>query len=224
MKRVRWLKVAWPKALKDLVVDFRKNAFTHEKASGFLMDIIRDNYIVGRYVEQKEINEKTIDPFGKEISYKRLLFEQTEFAVFDKYQTIEVYDAPRSLQMFISKLLEICEFQLTVACFQVNLLKWIDEFQNLIESPITVESMQITDYEFEKGVIGKILLNGERDVRTVLTRFENGKPLNLANARVSIKICQKPVTIAFYANSTAHYPDLHSDYLLPLLRESILRI
>lgn len=221
MKRVRWLNVVWSKPIQQLVNDFKSHAFTQNKTSGFILDKLLEKHIIGRYIERKEINEKTVDPFGQEVIYQKVLFEQTEFAIFDEYPSIEIYNAPRSFKSFISRLLEFCDFNLTVSHFQVDLFRWFEELEKLINSPIQVEAVQITDYEFDKEVQAKISLNSEHDVRHVLNKLEKEKPLCVSNARVCLVLFKQPVKILFYANSTVHFPEMHEDYLLPLLRESL---
>lgn len=224
MKRVRWFQASWPESLQHIISAFRLNLFTQANQSGFLLDRVRENSVEGRYIERKDIHETIIDPFGKEIAIQRLVFDQIEFAIFDAFPAIELYDAPRIVQSFICRLLEICSFNLSIASRQVDLLRWIEELQQSLDSLLVIESIQISGYEFEAGVVGKILLSGEHDVRPVLAKFTNNKHVVLANARISVMSFGKPVSISLSANGSARFPEVHADYLLPLLRQSLFRL
>lgn len=224
MKRVRWFRASWPTSLKELVSSFRLHSFTQDKESGFLLGRVRENFIEARYIEKREIQETVVDPFGSESIYQRLIFNQIDFSLLGLFSTIEIFDSPRSIQGFICRLLEICDFNLVIDPKPVNLLKWVDELEKKVSSQVVVESIQIAGLELEEGAIGKVLLNGVKDVRPVLGRFAGNKKFVMENLRLRVPLLGKSVLLSLSANCSARLPEENIEDLLPLLRESLFDI
>ena len=117
--------------------------------------------------------------------------------------------------------MEVCNFNLTISPIAINLLDWIAEFQRKTDQKLTVDSLQVSSVELEEGIVAKILLKGDRDVREAIDRVVAEKNYVLEKLQVKIKLNGARVTIHLANNGCVKVPIDHATELLPLLRATI---
>ena len=178
MRRIRWFGAEWPVTLRTLAAKMRAHVFKEDSFDGFLLDRVRENVVGGRYIEKVSFQETIKDPFGDERTFDRILYHQLEFNLFPTFPNIEFWDAPRSTNAYLSKLLELSNFELTVAPLSVDLIEWADAFQKLSKAKIVIDSIQISGLEIERGVNARIDY-GDNDVREALQRVTKTKKYEL---------------------------------------------
>jgi hypothetical protein len=175
MTRYRWLKADWPMTTRTLAKRLREQAFVEGRASGFILDRVRDESLEARFVERYEYTETVSDPFGKEVTFDRLEFRQTAFIATPGWPGLELLDAPRSTQSLVSGLLEACRFELAIAPLDVNVLAWADSFQQALGTNAVIDSLQIAALMVADGVKAKVLLKGDSDVRAACKELVQGR-------------------------------------------------
>lgn len=221
MKRIRWLSAQWPVPLRTIAAKMKANAFTIDSCDGFLVDQVRDSSIEARYIEKLTYQETLTDPFGNEELLDRVSYRLVEFGLFADFPNIELRDSPRSTQSYVSRLLEISDFLLSVSHLQVNLLDWAEAFQNQVDRNIIIDSLQIAGLELEEGVSAKMLAKGNKDVRGALERFIGGKSYILEKLQLRVQLDRNFASIHLASNASAKMPvELIRD-LLPFLRQSL---
>jgi hypothetical protein len=199
----------------------KANPFTQESYDGFIVERVRDTLIEARYVQKVSYQETITDPFGNKEVFNRVDYRQVAFNLFANFPNIELLDAPRSINAYISKLLEISNFSLSVNHLQVNLLHWVKAFQAQLDKPIVINSIQIAGLELEQGVSAKVLLKGDKDVRMALSQFTNDKQYILERLQIKINFDGNILSIYLANNGTAKIPDDFMNDLLPMLRISL---
>lgn len=220
MNRVRWLIAKWPSSMRAIGNKLQEMPFSEESMDGFAIERIRDDFIEGRYIEKYVYQEVIVDPFGKEEVIERTGYRSTNFTLFAQPPYIELRNGQRSIKEFINRLLQACNFNLVVSPVTANLLDWIASFQKSLGQKIVVDSLQVSGVELEEGVIGKMLLKGDKDVREAVDNILAGRRYTLEKVQVKLTASGKSISIHLANNGTAKIPSDHTSDLLPLLRKS----
>lgn len=221
MKRIRWLSAQWPVPLRILASKMKANAFTEDSYDGFVVERVRDTSVEARYIEKITYQETVTDPFGNEEIFDRVSYRQVDFNLFEDFPNIELWDAPRSFQAYVSKLLELSSFSLSISPLRVNLLDWAVAFQAELRKQVTIDSMQIAGLELETGVSAKVLVTGDKDVRIALDHFVKGRRYVVEKLQLKAKFDSKLAPIHLTNHGSAKIPEDVLEYLLPLLRNSL---
>ncbi|MEK6418270.1 hypothetical protein C7399_12073 [Paraburkholderia tropica] len=175
MTRYRWLQAEWPLPIRSLAKKIQQQSFADGASNGFIMDRVRENSLEARYIERYEYEETVSDPFGKELTLRRLEFRQTAFRASPNLPGLELVDAPRSVQGLMSQLIEVCNFDLVISPFTVNVMHWAERFEGSFDGPIVIDSIQLGALQVGRGVRAKVVLKGEEDVRSACDKLVSGK-------------------------------------------------
>jgi len=224
MNRVRWLSANWPVSMRVLGSRMKDYQFTPDSFDGFVIERIRDNTIEARFIEKIIYSEITIDPFGREETFERVTYRSVNFSLFSEFPHIELRNCQRSTKEFVSKLLELCNFSLSVSSISVNLFDWVEELQQYIEQSLYIDSLQLSGLVLEDGVSAKVLLKGNKDVREAVNRLATNKNFNLDKLQVKVRIAQKIVPIHLNSSGAAMVPSDFFEEFLPLIRSSLARM
>jgi hypothetical protein len=224
MKRVKWLAAKWPVSMRTLASRMKSQLFSADSFDGFVIERIRDDYIEGHYVEKINYQETVIDPFGHETVFDRIGYRQIDFTLYADFPNIELREPDRSIREFVSKLLEICDFSVTIEPLSIDLLGWVSELEVAGNGHLLVNSLQVAGVEFEKGVFAKILLKGDDDVRPTLDRIASMKVFDLEKLQVKIPCQQKLLPVQLSSSAQAKIPDDLWEELRPVLRAGLGRI
>jgi hypothetical protein len=195
MTRYRWLQAEWPMATRTLARRMRQQEFTEGRASGFILDRVRDDSLEARFVERYEYTETVSDPYGKELTFDRLEFRQTAFRANQGWPGLELLDAPRATQSLVSSLLETCNFELSISPIDVNVLAWADEFQRMLGADAVIDSLQVAALMVADGVKAKVLLKGERDVRVACKELVQGRKHLLEKLQLRLVVGGGRITV-----------------------------
>lgn len=207
--------------MRTLAAKMKTQVFTKDSFDGFVIDRVRDTLIEARYIEKMSYQETITDPFGLEQVFDRIAYRSVEFSLFPDYPHIELRDAHRSTKEFVSKLLEICNFSVSVAPISVNLLEWIEEFQELVGQKVLVDSLQVSGLELERGISAKILIKGNKDVRGALCSVAEKRQFTLEKVQMQCSFETKSVPIHLAATGAIKVSDEYINHFLPLLRQCL---
>lgn len=221
MKRVRWLNAKWPVSMRTLGAKMKTQTFTSESFDGFVIERIRDSSIEAHFIEKLTYQETMTDPFGKEEVIDRIAYRDVEFKLFSDFPNIEIVNSQRSTKEFVSKLLELCNFSLTVAPVSVNLVEWVQAIQRQVQQKLLVDSLQISGLELEEGVNAKILLKGDKDVREAMQHLSAKKKFTLEKVQVKIPMGSQSVSVHIANSGAVKIPIDHFNDLLPILRSTL---
>jgi len=199
----------------------KAHPFTEESSNGFFIDRVRDSFINGRYVEKVTFEEILTTPFGQEDRFERTEYRQVEFNLFSTFPNVELWDAPRSTQGFVSRLLEMNDFNMTLNPLHVNVLDWAKGLQGRIKSKLLIDEIQIAGLEFEPGVSAKISLKSEKDVRDALARLTKGKSFVLERVHATIRRDDSISAIVLTSSASARLVAGSEESILEALRESL---
>lgn len=221
MKRVRWLSAKWPVSMRTLGARMKTQIFTPESFDGFVIERIRDSSIEAHFIEKMTFQETTTDPFGKVEIIDRIAYRDVEFTLFSDFPNIELRNSQRSTKEFVSKLLELCNFSLTVNPISVNLLEWVQAIQRQTQQKLLVDSLQISGLELEEGVSAKVLLKGDKDVREAMQHLSVRKKFTLEKMQVKMPMGSQTVPVHLANTGSVKIPVDHFNDLVPLLRSTL---
>lgn len=188
MTRHRWLRAEWPITIRTLAKRVRQQEFSENRASGFILDRVRDDSLEARFVERYEYTETVSDPYGKELKFDRLEFRQTAFRATLGWPGLELLDAPRSTQSLVSGLLEASNFELAVLPIDVNVMAWADELQRALRSEAVIDSLQVAALTVADGVKAKVMLKSEKDVRAACKEIVQGRKHVLEKLQLRVTV------------------------------------
>ena len=195
MNRVRWLRAEWSIPMCELADGMKRYAFTRDSFDGFVIDRVRDTFIEGRYIEKVNYQETITSPFGEEQFFERIAYQETPFTLFTEYPHVELHNPPRSVKAFMSKLLEMCKFSVSISPVYVDLLNWVAEFQLLSTKEILVDVVQVSEVVLAEGIGAKMLIRGNKDIREVLGMVVGERKFNLDKVQMRCAVEGKTIPI-----------------------------
>jgi hypothetical protein len=222
MIRAKWL-TAEPKiSLRALAGRMRSHEFTNDSQDGFLLDRTRDDHIEGRYIEKLTYQETIPDPFGQELTFERVTYRQVQFILYREFPQLELRDVPRGTLAFMSKLLQLCDFDLTSTSFSVDVMRWVDSIARTIGSAVTMDMMQLSEITIGPNVTGTMVLKSDRDVRDSLKSVIGSRPYTVEKVRLKWNDSTHAITIHLSNTGSAKVDSIDAD-LLADLRKALPR-
>ena len=221
MRRVRWLGAQWPVSMRTLASRMKSQLFAPGSLDGFSIDRVRDNFIEAHYIEKLSYQETVTDPFGQESVFERIGYRKIDFTLYSEFPNIELSDAHRNTRAFISKLLELCDFSVSIEPLTINLLDWVSQFEDQLEIKVLVDSLQISGVELESGVHAKMLLKGGTDVRLAMARVAQNRNYELERLQMKIPTSTRIISVQLSNSATAKIPEDFWDEMLPILRSAL---
>jgi len=224
MKRARWFNAEWTASIRSLANRIKAVPFTKDGFDGFVLDRVRDNAIEARYVEKLVFQEKIVDPFGNEESFERVSYRQTAFSIFSSFPSLQLLDSPRNTEGFTSKLLELSKFDLAISPLSVDALSWAICLEKKLNREVYIDSLRIAGLQLENGVVAKVHVRGDRDVRDALKPIIKGRTYTLENVQLRASLGGRKFAMVVTKGGGASFPEeFHTD-LLPILRLTLNQI
>ena len=221
MKRFRWFKVEWPTSIRKLADRIKKRTFEGESGHGFLIDRVRDDYLEARYVERVKYTDVVIDPFGGELSFERIEFRQTLFRASLEAPGLELIDPPRNVQALMNRLSEAVDFEAAITPAAVDVLSWSAVLKNVGGVSSVVDSLQIGALEIESGIVAKVVIKGDRDVRAACTRLTQNRKFAMEKIQLRLSSPHRGTVVLSSGGSAALSSDDTIEHLLGPLRLSL---
>lgn len=221
MNGARWAVANWPVSIRTLGSRLKALPFTTDSLDGFSVERIRDDYLDATYIEKITTQEVVADPFGKEEVIQRISYKRSSFALYADFPNLEIRSTARSSRDLTNKLLEVCNFKLSLVVPSVNPVKWIECLLPSLESAPLIDSLQISALDVEPGVTAKVLLKGTKDVREALGHLAQRKTYSLDKIQAKIMLDSRQTTIQLSSNGSAKFGDDHVSALRPALRAAL---
>ncbi len=217
MKRLRWYKVEWPSSIRELAKRIKLRIFDDESGHGFLIDRVRDDFLEARYVERVEFTDVVIDPFGKELKFERVEFRNTLFRASSSSPGLELIDPPRSVQALMNRLSEAVDFEVAITPAVIDVLSWSTVLQSAGGVVASVDSLQIGALEIEPGIVAKVLIKGDRDVRTACATLTSDRKFAIEKVQLRLAPPYRGTIVLSATGSAAlSSEDSIEEFLVPL--------
>jgi hypothetical protein len=196
--------------------------FSEESAHGFFVDRVRDDFLEARYVEKIEYTDVVVDPFGKELKFDRVEFRHTLFRASSSVPGLELIDYPRSVQPLMNRLSEAVDFEVAITPVEVDVLKWAMLFQESGDVSADIDSLQIGSLEIEKGIVAKVLIKGDRDVRVACDALTHDRKFAIEKAQLRLASPYRRTTVVLSGTGSAAFgSDALTEELLAQLRATM---
>ncbi len=217
MKRYRWFQVEWPTSIRTLAKRIKMRTFEGESGHGFFIDRVRDDYLEARYVERVEYTDVVIDPFGKELTFDRVEFRQTLFRASSAAPGLELIDPPRNVQALMNRLSEAVDFEVAITPALVDVLSWSAVLQNVGGVSSVVDSLQIGALEIEAGIVAKVVIKGDRDVRAACAGLTQDRKFAMEKIQLRLSSPHRGTVVLSSAGAaTLSAEDTIENLLMPL--------
>jgi hypothetical protein len=180
----RWFRVEWPGTIWDLATRLKNRAYETSTNEGFLLDRVRDQALQARFIERIDNKYRGLDPFGCEVEGHRVEYRQVAFCAYVDFPQLELIDPPKDSQTFTSRMAEIHRFSVSFSPLTIDLLKWADRIQKLLDVRTLITSLSISEFEMKAGVTGAVRLRGQYNVQKALGML-TGKEHLLAKLEIS---------------------------------------
>ena len=89
-------------------------------------------------------DEVVHDPFGNETTFNRLSYRRVEFVFSAAYPHVELRNAPRALQSFISRTSEATDFAIAFVPIDIDTFTWADSIRSLFPKNFRVDLAQLS--------------------------------------------------------------------------------
>lgn len=186
MSRVRWLAARWGVPLRDLNKALAALPFTNRSSEGFVVDRAQRDFIEARYIQKVELTETVVDPFGKELTFDRVSFNECRFRASLSSPGLEIIDGSRSSQSFLSALARATDFGFSVEPLSVDVLRWAERTSALQDGKVLIDSVQVGAIQIGPDVSARAVLKGSRDVRDAVGVVTGKRPHTVEKLRMRI--------------------------------------
>lgn len=221
MNGTRWAVAHWPVSIRTLGSRLKNLPFTADSLDGFAVERVRDEYLDAIYIEKIATQEVVSDPFGKEETFERITYKRSSFSLYGDFPHLEIKSASRTNRDLTNKLLEVCNFKLSLVVPNVNPVRWIECLLPSLESPPLIDALQISSLDVEPGVTAKVLLKGAKDVREALDHLAQKKTYTLDKIQAKVMLDSRQTAIQLSSNGSAKFGDDHVTTLRPALRAAL---
>lgn len=222
MTRMRWLSAKWPLTIRKIAAKMKVVQFTQDGLDGFVVERVRESSIEGQYFEKVNYEQTIIDPFGGEVIVSRIEYKRTRFRLLATFPQIEVWDAPRSIQAFATRLAELNDFSVAIAPIDVDVGKWIEAFRRQCSHDITLQAIQAGQVLFEGGVTGTLLLKGDDAIHETLQRVVGKRSHRIERAFVRLEQENGHVSIQFSRDGSARLSGKMVEEFFEVLRTTLI--
>lgn len=221
MKRLRFYSTNWEIPFSELGTRLKRRPFTRDASSGFLLDRVRDDKVEAKYIEKTELSEVIVDPFGAQQEFMRIDYKYVYFSLFPSFPNLEVYNPPRGLSGFFSRLGEVCDFSVSISSIDVDVLEWIRVLEERMGKHAQVKSLRIKGLRLGETTSAQVLLDGSKDVRPDIPHVAGGKGFrsDKLKALFSTDTTASPVYLGANASAASSHETIVNS--LPLLRTSL---
>lgn len=219
--RYKWLNVEWPVRIDQLALRMKSLDFSNNQQHGFVIDKIRAELIEARYIEKISFTDTVTDPFGNETKFDRIEYRECAFRVTNAAPTLELINAPRSLQALLNRFSEITDFEVSIEQLRVDVLLWAEELLKVIHGAGSLDSMQISKLELGKKTFAKILVTGEQDIKSLSAELINGRRHIVEKVRIRLHPPLKGSIILSNAGSATVNMDDVEESTVRALRASL---
>lgn len=170
MTRHSWFSAGWPVSIRTLATRLQAQPFTDEKNEGFQLERVREASLEATYYLKIPPRNSKVDPFGREIA-DGVTYKQVRFVASEGALGLELIDAPRNNQRFVSQLLEICDFSLTISPVRVDVNDWASAIAGSLGVAGYVDVVQYGGIDLGGGTIARVVVRGAKEVREAAERF-----------------------------------------------------
>jgi hypothetical protein len=221
MNRVRWFETVWPYSMRTLAARLKGYTFGAESSDGFLVERVRDTYIEGRHIEKVVFDEVVHDPFGNETTFNRFSYRQVEFVFSAAYPHVELRNAPRGLQTFISRTSEATDFAIAFVPIDIDTFKWADSIRSLFPKHFRIDLAQLSEVFIEEDVTAKMVLTSPQDIRAAFARFANRRKHTVERIQIKLDQDERPLSIQLATDGTLRTADTVPKEVLDAIRGAL---
>ncbi|WP_122499494.1 hypothetical protein [Pseudomonas viridiflava] len=219
--RYRWLNVEWPVNVTSLASRMKTLAFSENQSHGFFVDKMRDELIEARYFEKISFTETITDPFGNETTFDRIEYREASFRITESQPTLELINAPRSVQALLNRFSEITDFAVSIEPIHIDVLSWAGELLKSIDGAGNLDSMQISKVDLGNKAFAKILITGEQDIKSASAELIRDRKHIVEKVRIRLKQPLKgSIVLTNSGAATISMEDI-SDKIVRALRSSL---
>jgi len=224
MRRVRWLSAKWPVSMRTIASRMKNHLFVAGSVDGFVVDRVRDDFIEAHYIEKISYKEVITDPFGEQSVFERIGYRQIDFTLHSEFPNIELCDPHRNTRAFTSRILELCDFAVSIEPLSLNLLNWVSQIEEQLETSVLIDSLQISGVELESGVRSKMLISGIKDVRPAMAKITHDRSFELEKLQMKVRLDSSIIPVQISNLGAAKIPAEFWRDLRPALREALSKL
>ena len=221
--RVRWYTIRPLRRadLEKIQQQMRSDEFTTQRGWGFQVESASRESFKARYVEQSEVTDTVVDPFGNQLQFKRTEYRILGFRISTKVPNLELYNASnRILTPFLNQLNAYLSFEVEIFAPSVDLLQWIKRLEKGA-TRVTVFSLSVSDLPLSNSVKAQALISGTEDVRRYLPAFAANRKFSLQKGFIEVLLGDEKIRCELCNSSRAVSKRGLSEAELDYLREAL---
>jgi hypothetical protein len=221
MNRFRWLQIEWGQTRFSSIAELMlRSEYLRGSTLGFRLEKNRNDEIIGRFIEHRQIIDEIRDPFGQLISSTRDIFDVVRFRLTKQFPELELQDAPRHFSTFATKLAECANFNISITPFRVNIERWAEGIKQELGATI-VTAVTSSTFPLGNEAVARFSVGGPTDVRQQLHHFAIINAQYWDKARLKTVIDGKVSEYEISSRGTVCFRKGLNENLLRVLRSKI---
>ena len=222
-QRIRWYSIL-PFEARDMArisAACLRDEFVDGRNWGLQIESSSKKNVVGRFIEQHQVTDKVVDPFGKTLEFSRVEFSSLSFRLSADSINLELYDAPVSLiGAFLNQLAAYLDFEVSISAPQIDVLKCLKKIGTKTEN-MTVKSLFLTDLTLSSSTQAQVIITGTEDVRSQVGKIAGNRKYQIHKATFEAKILERGLKCEICSDARANVIRGNDDSVLNLLREAV---
>lgn len=118
----------------------------------------------------------------------------------------------------MNRLSEAVDFEVAITPAVVDVLSWSAVLQNVGGVSSAVDSLQIGALEIEAGIVAKVVIKGDRDVRAACAALTQNRKFAIEKIQLRLSSPHRGTVLLSSSGSAALSSEDTTEHLLPPLR------
>lgn len=171
MTRYAWYRANWPISMQELGSRLQSHPFTADTDEGFVVERIRDHSVSATFYQKVSVTQERVSPFGDTTRVEEIIYHEVEFETSSIAPGLTLKNPPKGSQRFISKISEICRFDVSIGNVAMDVLRIAEMLKNEIDADGFIDTIQIGELKLSGGATAKIVIRGVDDVQNAAEQF-----------------------------------------------------
>ncbi|HCT1890294.1 TPA: hypothetical protein OTQ08_000722 [Escherichia coli] len=187
--KTKWFTANFPAGLDSLYQSIINTPFDSDKGWGFSINSYEENAISSRYIEEVEVNEIIVDPYGNETQYTQLKYIQFNFWLYTtkgKNFILIIESPPRSIKNFISNIIKSTHSDFNVSNLNIKIEDFIYFLTPHFEK-IQVHKAKLKDLTFSKHTSGILELESSSDALMEIRNIFKNANFTIDKVKLNVK-------------------------------------
>lgn len=202
MARYKWFDVKTSKSASFIRTRMEAERYSDGGSEGFLVEVATPDRVRATFVERISSHETIVDPLGRQEEVQLIEYRSHHFTIGAGRIGFEVRNGVRTQSRLISKLLEICDYDLTIIPLNVDPFLWASRFQAIANMRGRIDKLQVGSVRVAEGTVAQVAVKGPGNVQAAVDKLL-GETQDFEVERVTLRLDSPKTAILFQRGASA---------------------